>query len=528
MNSIRRPLQIVFSRIDAGFDRLFGPRLNPLYQLGALGYFFYWIVAATGIYLFIVFDTSVAGAFDSVERITVQQWYFGGVMRSLHRYASDAMVLVAAIHFLREFALDRYRGARWFSWFTGTPILWFLFASGITGFWLVWDKLAQYVAIATSEWLDRLGIFGEPIARNFLSSDTLSDRFFTLLIFMHIALPLILLFLLWIHIQRLTRPQVNPPRALALGTFLAMIALSLASPAVSQGRADLATVPAVVKLDWFYLGAYPLLDRWSPGTVWLLAGLLTLLMLALPWLPRLKRQPAAVVDLDNCNGCRRCAEDCPYAAITMAPRSDGRPFAEEAVVNPALCVACGICAGACPTSTPFRRGSALVPGIDLPGFPLSRLREMVEAATARLAGDQRLMIFGCDHGVATARLASPSRAAISLPCVAMLPPSFIDYVLSRNLAEGVFIAGCAEEGGCYHRLGSNWMALRLDRQRDPRLRLRVPAERLGRLFVGSVEGGRMEAAVAGFQKQLAPWPEADRLMRLDPQRGKALRQVEDA
>ena len=31
-----------------------------------------------------------------------------------------------------------------------------------------------------------------------------------------------------------------------------------------------------------------------------------------------------------------------------------------------------------------------------------------------------------------------------LPCVAMAPPSLIDYVLSRNLADGVVVAGCAE------------------------------------------------------------------------------------
>ena len=503
MTAVRNLLMLAFGRIEVGFDRLFGPRLNPFYQLGALGYFFYWIVAVTGIYLFIVFDTSVAGSFESVERITIQQWYFGGIMRSLHRYASDAMVLVTAVHLVREFALDRYRDARWFSWFTGVPILWFIFASGVTGFWLVWDKLAQYVAIATTEWLDRLPIFGEPIARNFLSPDTLSDRFFTLLVYMHIAIPLILLFLLWLHIQRITRARVNPPRALALGTFTAMIALSLVFPAVSQGRADLATVPAVVKLDWFYLSAYPLLDLWSPGALWLLLGVLTLLMLAWPWLPPLRRQPAAVVDLDNCNGCRRCAEDCPYAAITMGPRSDGKPFSEEAVVNAGLCVACGICAGACPTSTPFRRAGAFVPGIDLPGFPLSRLRDMVDRASAKIAGDRRVMVFGCDHGARTTPLEGPSVASVSLPCIAMLPPSFVDYVLNRDLAEGVFVTGCPE-GGCYHRLGSKWMAMRLDRERDPRLRQRVPPERVERLFVGSPEGGRLRVAIAAFQKALPP------------------------
>ena len=48
----------------------------------------------------------------------------GGIMRSFHRYASDALVLVAMLHLLREYLLDRMRGARWLAWFTGVPLLW--------------------------------------------------------------------------------------------------------------------------------------------------------------------------------------------------------------------------------------------------------------------------------------------------------------------------------------------------------------------------------------------------------------------
>jgi len=89
-------------------------------------------------------------------------------MRSLHRYASDALVIVVFLHILREFAMDRYRGARWFAWVSGMALLWLLYVSGISGYWVVWDKLAQYIAVGTTEWFDSLHIFGKPIARNFL------------------------------------------------------------------------------------------------------------------------------------------------------------------------------------------------------------------------------------------------------------------------------------------------------------------------------------------------------------------------
>ena len=501
MRHLRAALRFAFEGLEVLLGRAFPPAWNPLLQLGALGFFFYWIVAVSGIYLYIFFDTGVEAAYRSVESITHDQWYAGGVMRSLHRYASDGLVVAMGLHLLREFSLDRYRGTRWFSWVLGTPIIWLVVISGITGYWLVWDTLAQYVAIVSSEWLDRLPVFGEPIARNFLSRERLDSRFFTLLMFLHIAVPLILLLLLWIHLQRVSRPRINPARGLAAGMFLTLLVLSLVKPATSQGPADLAAVPAVVGLDWFYLGLYPLLDSWPGPASWGLVGALTLMLVALPWLPPLKRAPVAVVDLANCNGCTRCAADCPYNAITMMPRSDGRAFAGEAVVDPSLCVSCGLCAGACPTSMPFRRASALVPGIDLPSLSMAALRERLHEVAGGLRGGPRVLVLGCDHGIDIRPLAGERTATVSLACIGQLPPAFIDYILSRDLADGVLLTGCAE-GACYHRFGIAWTEARLAGERDPHLRSRVPRERLATVWPTRQEGGRLEQALAGLRARL--------------------------
>ena len=110
MNLIRRGLRRTFDYLEAALGWVFPSQWNPFFNLGALGFFFYWIITATGIYVFVFFDTSVHGAYPSVEYMTHEQWYVGGVMRSLHRYASDGLVLVMLIHILREFSLDRYRG----------------------------------------------------------------------------------------------------------------------------------------------------------------------------------------------------------------------------------------------------------------------------------------------------------------------------------------------------------------------------------------------------------------------------------
>ncbi|WP_206456114.1 cytochrome b N-terminal domain-containing protein [Aurantimonas marina] len=490
-----------FDRVERALDAVFGPEWNPMAQLGTLGWFLFWIVTATGVYLFIFFDTGVVNAYTSIEWLTNDHWFHAGIARSFHRYASDLMIAVMLVHLVREFARGRHRGARWFSWITGVPLIWLVYICGITGYWLVWDRLAQYVAIASTELLDWLPIFGEPVARNFLTPDALSGRFFTLLVFLHIAVPLILLLVMWIHIQRITNARTAPSRELGGMVLAGLLIASLLLPARSQAAADLAKVPAQVGIDWFVLPLYPVMDLVPAGVIWAGVVLFTVGITALPWLPPKPRPAPVEVFLDHCNGCNRCVEDCPYGAVTLVPRTDGAPFPHQAEVDPDRCVACGICMGSCPSSTPFRRSIDLVTGIDLPDLSLKMVREQVIEAAETLEGAGRVLTLACAHGAAGRDM--PGR--VVLPCVAMTAPSLIDFILSRDLADGVAIAGCAERE-CQHRFGIEWTEQRIAATRDPYLRARVPRARLATIWAGPTETARLARELGAFQERLAALP----------------------
>ena len=283
---IQKAGQWVFRRADHVFNRVFGEHLNPLYHLGALSYFMVWVVVASGLYVYIFFDTGVKEAYAAVEYLTVRQWWLGGIMRSIHRYASNAMVLTMGLHLLRHFLFDHYRSFRWFSWLTGVVVLWLVYASGINGYMLPWDKLAQFVTIATAEWFDALPVFGGTLVRNFIFEGAVTDRLFSLLSFIHIGLPLAVLAVLWIHTQRVPGASTMPPRRLAVYSVLALLVLALVRPVHSQGgQADLSVAVSRLELDWFFLPVYALLYRWTPIAVWYLVGGATLLFVLLPWLP---------------------------------------------------------------------------------------------------------------------------------------------------------------------------------------------------------------------------------------------------
>ncbi len=286
MKRLQSLLQWLFLRLEALFNAAFGDKLNPLYHLGAMSFFLFWVVAGSGLYLYAFFETGVAQAYSSVEALTHGQWFAGGILRSVHRYASDAMVVTMLVHLLRHFAFDRFHGFRWFSWATGVALIWGVYISGINGYMLPWDRLAQFVIVASFEWLDWLPSFGGTLMRNFIHPTSVGDRFFSLLSFMHIGLPLVVLLLMWVHVQRVPKARTTPPRPIVVSLLATLAALSLARPVLSQGgAADLGTAATTLQLDWFYLPLFPLIDRWPLGQVWALAMGGTALLVLLPWWP---------------------------------------------------------------------------------------------------------------------------------------------------------------------------------------------------------------------------------------------------
>jgi coenzyme F420-reducing hydrogenase delta subunit/ferredoxin len=471
------PVKRAYLALESWFNISFGTEWNPLYHLGTLSFFLFWIILVSGIYLFIPFHGSLDGAHASVEYMTHEQWYVAGIMRSLHRYASDAVVITVLLHMFKEFASGRYRGFRWFSWVTGIPNLWMIVTLGVTGYWLVWDEMAQYIAVGSAQLMDALPIFSGAMTRNFVSGG-MTDRFFILIEFLHLlGQPMLLVFMLWLHVKRLSNVGINPPRGLAAGTFIALLALSLFEPAVSHAPANLATVPLEIRIDWFYLNVYPLLEIWPAQQIWMLTTGVTLLLMIVPWILPKKDGPKAIVDLDNCNGCGLCFDDCPFDAITLRARTDGARYDHEVVVDPALCGACGICAGSCPASNPFRSSrKELKTGIDMPQLSVDKMRSLTRETIAEMEGDLKIIVYGCEHGIDVKRLDGDDTRGIKLICSGMLPPTLVEYALKQG-ADGVMVTGC-RQNDCYYRFGNRWTRMRFAGERKPILRSRAERERI--------------------------------------------------
>jgi ferredoxin/coenzyme F420-reducing hydrogenase delta subunit len=486
----------VLARLDSWANRLYGARWNPLYHSGAIVVALLLVLLATGLYLLVFYRLGAPWA--SVARITEQAW-LGRWIRGLHRFASDAVVVAAAVHAFRMYAQRRSWGPRALAWVSGLLLLAVIFVCGWTGYVMVWDVQAQLLAVEGARFLDVLPIFSEPIGRTFVGERPLPSAFFFLNLFAHIALPVGLILLLWLHVSRVARPVLLPPRLLLWGLVGALALLAVLWPVGMAPEADLFRLPDRVPLDLFYAFWLPLTRRLPAWSVWVVGGALALALLLVPlWTrPRVEARPAkSVVNERACTGCEQCMLDCPFDAITMVQRTDGRD-GMVARVDPDRCVGCGICIGSC---APMAVGPPGRTGRD----QLALVRAFVERERP---GARDVVVIACEWSAARHDGALDGVLLVSLPCAGNVHTSSIEALL-RGGAGGVLVAACPTRD-CRSREGPRWLDQRVWHGREAELQERVDRRRVRIVEAAAAEPGVLAAALRAFRDDVAALAASD-------------------
>jgi ferredoxin/coenzyme F420-reducing hydrogenase delta subunit len=457
-----------FTRLDTLIERAWPRAWNPLAQLGPAANAMLLLASLSGVLMLIWYSASVQSAWSSLAGLGPRS--VGGIVRSVHRYSSDLTVLLVLLHAARTLFARKFAGPRWLAWASGLAMLGLIWFIGWTGYWLVWDERAQLVATGTMKAVDVLPVFGEPMLPLFNRDETVPSLLFFVVFFLHMALPMAIAGGLALHLARLSRARLLPDRRLSAGLTVAVIGAALILPATHAAPAQLAVKPAAFTMDWWYLWPLQLTARLSGPGLWLAAGLSLLVLVTVPWWLARRRPRAtfqATVDVARCFACTLCSHDCPFGAITMVPRTDGKPFPAQAQVDPDRCIGCGICAGACDTQ-----------GIGLAWFDARRVgRELEELVATECAGGTRPAIaFVCvqgdggwelfDHVGWARRL--PGYTVRPVPCAGWVEPKLIERLVTKGAA-AVLIVGCGS-AEAFGREGNVWMPARLAGTREPALR----------------------------------------------------------
>lgn len=494
MRSLERLAARLLRAADAAVTRLYGWRYNVLHQTGTLVVALLVLLIVTGLYLLVFYR--VGTPWQSVARLH-DDVLLGRWIRSLHRFASDAMIVAAVLHAWRLFAQARSWGRRALAWTSGVMLFVMLFVSGWTGYVLVWDTFGAELAVGGARLFDALPVLSEPVRRIFAGDQPIPSAFFFINLFLHIALPLGVGAGLWVHLSHIARPTLFPPRVLMYGMGGALLALTLFFPAPLAPEASLLSVNQRAPVDLFFAFWLPWANSLPPWVAW--AGAIGTFGLALsvPWFtrrPRTDEWTPSVVDERYCTGCNQCPQDCPWEAITMIPRegAHGAQSALVARVDPSRCVSCGICAGSC---APMGVGPAGHTGRD----QIIQVRALHIAPEPR---EWRPVAICCEHAAPEylAPLREHNAEVRLVPCAGNLHTSVIELSL-RAGSPGVMVFTCPPRD-CRGREGPKWLHERLYNDREAELQARVDRTRVATAVMAPGDLAGTLAAWTAFTARL--------------------------
>lgn len=427
----------LYQKFASFFGKIYSTKLNPLYYLGGIAVIMFAIACISGIYVFIFYNINPRLAWESVDAMSANLLH--GYMRSIHRYSSDLLVIFMALHFIQVLIVSKFK--RLLAWMSGVVSIMVVLIIGITGFILVWDQKAKLTGYLTAKLFAALPIFDPSIAGAFLMNDLNTvGGFFKVAVFGHIALSLLTVFIIWIHVMRISKPKIFPPKPLIYYSFIALTIIAFAFPVKSDPPAQMSYLPTQTTFDWYYYFGYYFMKVSSINMNWIYLIVSGVFLACIPFIFKRKDNPPVHIDLDACDGCNLCAFDCPYEAIDMMNKNGER----KAILSPDKCVGCNICIGSCHTHAISHE---LFPSLDL-----------------QTNGNKTdVALFSCSYFPEPEIPQDLNVQHYRVPCIGSVYPRDVQEMLDNNTHK-VALLSCED---CYYRLGKTWTVNRFTRKRAP-------------------------------------------------------------
>ncbi|MCS4306663.1 ubiquinol-cytochrome c reductase cytochrome b subunit [Rheinheimera pacifica] len=165
----------------------------------------------TGIWLTMNYVPSAEGAFASVEYI-MRDVDYGWLLRYMHSTGASAFFVVVYLHMLRGMMYGSYQKPRELLWIFGMLIFLVLMAEAFMGYLLPWGQMSFWGAQVIIGIFGTIPFVGEDltlwIRGDYVISGATLNRFFALHV---IALPLVLVVLVFLHIMALHEVGSNNP-----------------------------------------------------------------------------------------------------------------------------------------------------------------------------------------------------------------------------------------------------------------------------------------------------------------------------
>lgn len=184
---------------------------NFWYFFGSFALLVMVIQFITGIWLTMSYKPSADEAFHSIEYI-MRDVEWGWLIRYMHTTGASAFFLVIYLHMTRALLYGSYKQPRELVWLIGMLIFVVLMAEAFMGYMLPWGQMSYWGAQVIISLFSAIPLIGPDLALwirgDYIISDATLNRFFALHV---IALPLVLVLLVFMHIVALHKVGSNNP-----------------------------------------------------------------------------------------------------------------------------------------------------------------------------------------------------------------------------------------------------------------------------------------------------------------------------
>jgi quinol-cytochrome oxidoreductase complex cytochrome b subunit len=318
-------------------------RFTHTFGLGGSTLVLITLLAATGILLMLGYQPAPGAAYDSVLTIE-RDVTFGPLVRGVHYWAANLLVVVVLLHMARVLLTGGYHGPRQFNWVVGVSLLGMVLANAFTGYLLPWDQLSYWAITISTGMLGYVPFAGDSLQRVARGGADIGVDTLVLFYTVHTSIvPALLVVVMSLHFWRVRKAGgvVVPadsgadaavadagkvmfiPHLLVREVSLALVvaaAVTVAGAAFGAPLGELANPgmsPNPAKAPWYFMGFQELLVHVHPVVAILvvpLAGVLALI--ALPYVTR-DDEPAGTWWLSGRG--RRGAAHAAIAAGVLTP-----------------------------------------------------------------------------------------------------------------------------------------------------------------------------------------------------------------
>lgn len=197
--------------IKKNLSKIVPEHVNFSFCFGGIAFFLFMINVVTGIFLLMYYRPTTREAYDSIVLITNVVPY-GWLMRGLHHWAANLMILFVMFHMARVFYYGAYKPPRDLNWVVGTFLFLITLLFGFSGYLLPWHQVSYWATTVATDAVGAVPVIGETLKYFIRGGPEVGQLALTRFFAIHVViLPAVIVVFLIAHFGMVRRQGIVGP-----------------------------------------------------------------------------------------------------------------------------------------------------------------------------------------------------------------------------------------------------------------------------------------------------------------------------